>query len=97
MRSLERRFDFGKRDAARMQHDEQMIEEIGRFRDHAVAILGDGGDGDLDRFLAEFLGAMGHALVDQLAGVGGADIRLRARLHALFEVVEGERRHGAPP
>src|SRR5208282_6361766 len=92
-----RRLDFGKRDAPRMEHDEEMVEEIGRFLDHAAAVLGDGGDSDFDRLLAEFFRAVGHALVDQFAGVGDAGIGLRTRLDALFEVLEGVRGHGAPP
>ena len=53
----------------------------------------DRGDHGLDRLLAELLGAMRHAPVDELARIGDVRARLRALLHALFEVMQGEVRH----
>src|SRR5256885_5808615 len=68
--------NVGERDAARMQHDQKMVDEIGTLRDQPLAILADGGKRRLDRLLAEFLGAMGDPAVEQLAGVGQVGARL---------------------
>src|SRR6516225_8054224 len=70
-----------------------MVDEIGDFRDQARAILLDRRQHGLDRLLAELLGAMRHALVEEPARIGGMRARLRALLHALFEIAEGEVRH----
>ena len=79
--------------AARVQHHEQMVEEVGGFGDHPAAILGDRGDGDFDRFLAKLFGAMRDALVEQRAGIGGPGLGLGPVADALFQVVNGEWRH----
>ena len=55
-----------------------------------LAVLADRRDRRLDRFLAELLGAMRHAAVEELARIGHVGARLRARLDAFFEIVEGE-------
>jgi uncharacterized protein YidB (DUF937 family) len=47
--------------------------------------------------LPMLLGAMAHPAVDELAGVGHLRTGLGALLYALFQVVKGERSHGAPP
>ena len=83
---LERRLDLGQRDAARLQQHQQMIEQIGGFRDQPVAVFLHGGDHGLDRLLAELLGAMRDALVEQLAGIGLRRARLGALVHPLFEI-----------
>src|SRR5580704_10268718 len=82
--------DFGERDAAGMEHDQEMVEHVGGLADDALTVFADRGNRRLDRLLAEFLGAMRHAAVEQLARVGHVGAFLRARLDALFEVVEGE-------
>src|SRR4051794_11400998 len=61
--------DLGELDAARLEHNEQMIKQVGCLGDQVLAILGYGGKGGLHRLLAELLGAMRHALVEQFAGV----------------------------
>ena len=90
MRFSQRGLDLGQLDAARLQHHQKVIEQVGGFRGEPVAVLGDGGERHFHRFLAELLGAMADALVQQLAGIGF----LRARLGALFdargEVGQGE-------
>ena len=63
--ALQLTFDFSERDASRMEHHEQMVEKIGRFGDDPVAVLGEGGDGNFDRLLAELLGAVRHASIDE--------------------------------
>ena len=83
MRSAERRLHLRERDPARREHDQQMVDEVGRLRDQPLTILLDRGDHGLDRLLAELLGAMRHALVEELARVGGVRARLRALLYAL--------------
>ena len=40
-----------------------------------------------------FFGALSHAAVNQLAGVGNVRALFCAVLNALFQVMEGERRH----
>src|SRR3974390_425139 len=44
--------DLVKLDAARMQHDEKVIEHVGGLPDHPLAVFADGGDRRFDRFLA---------------------------------------------
>src|SRR6185503_14498834 len=61
--------------------------------DQAAAILADRRDHGLDRLLAQLLGTLGHALVEELARIGRVGRRLRAHTHALFEVMEGEIGH----
>src|SRR5580704_88042 len=88
--------DLRERDAAGMEHDQEMVEHVGGLADHPLAVLADRGNRCLDRFLAEFFGAMRHATVQEPARIGHVGTRLRARLDALFEVVEGEcLSHGA--
>src|SRR5262249_41071871 len=70
-----------------------MVDEIGGFRDQARAILLDRRQHGFDRLLAELLGAMRHALVEEPARIRRMGARLRAFLHALFEIAEGEVRH----
>src|SRR5262245_7682791 len=70
-----------------------MVDEVGGFRDQAPAIFLYGGQHGLDRLLAELLGAMRHALVEEPARIGRMGACLRALLYALFEVVEGEVGH----
>src|SRR5262249_14143380 len=82
---------------ARLEHDQQVVDEVGGFRDQARAILLDRRQHGLDRFLAELLGAMRHALVEQPARIGGMGARLRALVHALFEIAEGDVRHRLCP
>src|SRR5579863_342921 len=53
--------DLVEADAAGMQHNQQVIEHVGRFADQTRFILADRGDDRLDRFFAEFLGALGDA------------------------------------
>src|SRR5262249_21367321 len=83
----------GERNPARLEHDQQVVDEVGGFRDQARAILLDRRQHGLDRLLAELLGAMRHALVEQPARIRGMGARLRALVHALFEIAEGEVRH----
>src|SRR5207247_6035194 len=78
---------------ARLEHDYKMVDEVVVFSDQARAILFDGRQHGLDRLLAELLGAMRHALVEEPARVRRVRARLRALLHALFEIAEGEIRH----
>src|SRR5262245_52619872 len=70
-----------------------MVDEVGGFGDQARAILLDRRQHGLDRLLAWLLGAMRDALVEEPAGIRGMGARLRAFLHALFEIAEGEVRH----
>ena len=89
MRAAELRLDLGERDAARLQHHQQMIEQVGGLGDQALAVFADRRERGLDRLLAELLGAMRHALVEQLARVGLLGARRGALVHARFEIVRG--------
>src|SRR5580704_3364438 len=44
--------DFRKRDAAGMEHDQEMVEHVGGFADHALTVFADRGNRRLDRLLA---------------------------------------------
>jgi hypothetical protein len=79
-----------------VKHDKKVIEHVGGLGDHAALILADGGNRRLDRFFAELFGAMNHAAVEQFPRVGNVGALLRAVLHALFQVVEGELGHDHP-
>ena len=48
---------------------EQVVDEVGRLGDDTTAVLGDSGDGDLDRLFTELLGAVRHAFVDERSRV----------------------------
>src|SRR5262249_17193654 len=85
--------DVRERDAARLEHDQQMVDEVGSFGDQARAILLDRRQHGLDRLFAQLLGAMRHALVEELARVGRIGARFRPRLDALFKLVEAEVGH----
>ena len=65
----ERSFDFLELHAAGFQQHQQMKHDVGAFGDQVIAIVADPGDHGFDRFLAEFLGAVLCALVEQLFGV----------------------------
>ena len=56
-----------------------MIEQIGGFRDQPALVFLHGSQRGFDGLLAQLLGAVGDALVDQRARIG----ILRARLGAL--------------
>jgi hypothetical protein len=89
--------DVRERDPARLQHHQQMIDEIGALRDQPLAILADGGKRGLDRLLAQLLGAMGDAAVEQLAGIGQVGARLGALLDPFLQVFQGEIGHSQAP
>ena len=81
---FERCFDLGQRDAARFQHHQQMIEKIRGFRDQACLVFLHGRQPGFDRFLAQFLGAMGDAFVEQRARIGVRRARLGALVRSVF-------------
>ena len=85
---------LGELDAARLQHNEQMVKQVRRLGDQVLAIIADRRERGLHRLLAELLGAMRHALLDQLAGVGLLGAFRRALMHPGFEIVQRERSHG---
>src|SRR5258705_13153722 len=70
-----------------------MIEQIAGLADQVVAVLAHRRQHGLDRFLAELLGALGDAAVEQLARIGGIGARAGALLHPLFQVVKCEISH----
>ena len=86
----QRRFHLRQRNLARLKHHQQVVDEIGGFGDQPVTILGRRGERGLHALLAELLGAMGDALVEQCARIGDLGARLRA-------LVQGERGQGGLP
>src|SRR5262245_31932259 len=67
---FQRGLDLGELHAARLEHDQQMIDEVGGLGDQVLAILRHRGQRRLHRLLAELLGAMDDTPVDQLASIG---------------------------
>ena len=70
-----------------------MKQQVRAFGDQMVTVVLDRGDHGLHRLLAEFLGAVLGALVEQLARIGRLSSRRRAGIDGGGEIVEGERRH----
>ena len=70
-----------------------MKHQIGTFRDEMIAVILDCGDHGLDRFLAQFLGAVLRALVEQLAGIGRLAARCSAGVDGGGQIVDRETRH----
>ncbi|KAJ8137525.1 hypothetical protein OY671_009263 [Metschnikowia pulcherrima] len=73
-----------------------MEDEIGALGDQMIAIVFNGGDHGFDRFLAEFLGAVIRALVQQLAGIGRISPRRRAGIDGGCQVMDRKTAHKAP-
>src|SRR6185437_3701114 len=86
--------DLVERDAAHVEHDQKVIEHVGGFGDGPLAILSDRRDRRFDRLLAELLGTMRHAPVDELARIRHVGAGLSAVAHAFLEIMECKRRHG---
>src|SRR5439155_11341131 len=86
-----------ERDAARHEYDQQMVDEVGGFRDQARAILLDRGQNGLDRLLAQFLGAMAHALVEEPARIGYVGTCFGALLHTFLEIIKSKIGHRLSP
>src|SRR5665811_1620013 len=72
-----------------------MIEQVGGFRDELAAIVLHGSQTGFDGLLAQLLGAMRDALVDERAGIGLRSARLGALVHAFFQIGQGELAHAA--
>src|SRR5665213_3172778 len=89
----QRGLDIFQRHAARLQQHQKVKQQVGAFRDQMVAIVFDCGDHGLHRFLAEFLGAMLRALVEQLAGVGRLAARRSTGVDGGGQIMYGEARH----
>src|SRR5690242_13766775 len=70
-----------------------MVEQVGAFSDQMRAIVFDCCDYGFDCFLAELLGAMFRALVEQLAGVRRLTAGRRAGVDGLGKIVDRETRH----
>jgi 2-hydroxychromene-2-carboxylate isomerase len=86
--------DLIELDASGVQHDEEVIEHVGGFSDQPLTVLANRGNRGLDRFFTELLGALRHAAVQKLAGIGHVRALLRAHFDPFFQVMEGEAAHG---
>src|SRR5262249_46384353 len=74
-----------------------MVDEIGGLRDQARAIFLDCGQNGLDRLLAQLLGAMAHALVEEPARIGHLRARAGALLYAFFKIMQTKIGHRLSP
>ena len=70
MRDLELGQHVGERHAPALEQHQQMIDEVGRLPRQGAIVLAQRGDDGLDRLLAELLGAVLRAAVEQLPRVG---------------------------
>jgi hypothetical protein len=77
---LEHGHHLGQRHVPGREHDEEVIEHIGRFRGELRAVAAHRLDDGLDGFLAELLGAFLRALGKELRGPGTVGIGALARL-----------------
>ena len=87
---------FKARDAARMQHHEEMVEKIGAFIDERLTFASHGGDHRLDRLFAHFLGGAGRAAVEQRFGVRGFRARACPFGNDRGEIGQAEIAHDGP-
>src|SRR5690606_32303074 len=97
-------------DPARREQDCEVIEQVGRLRPHAGAVLGNRRDDQLDGLLAELLGTLRGPAGEQLRRVGrvrtvaapcsddGGEILQAQALdaHPASSTSEGSRRTGMP-
>src|SRR6202022_2845717 len=93
----QRRLDFFKLHAARLQKHQQVKQQVGAFGHQVVAIVLDRGDHGFHRLLAKLLGAMLRTLVQQFAGVGRLSSRRRAGIDGGGQVMDRETRHQLTP
>src|SRR5262245_42833687 len=70
-------FDLGEREPARAQQREQVEHQVGAFVEQAGVVAGDGGECDLDGFLADLLRDLRGAGLEQLRGVAAFAARRR--------------------
>ena len=66
-RDISSQTSCGRTPASDPEHD-QIVEQVGAFADHRLAIAVHGVDDDLDRLLGELLGHLGAAGAQQLGG-----------------------------
>ena len=81
VRARELRLDLVERDAARLEHDQQVVEQVGGLGDQRARVLADRGERRLDRLLADFLAQCSTPSSSSLRGVGRLGAR-RARARA---------------
>src|SRR6516162_9168106 len=62
--------DLVERNAAGVQQHQQMVNDVGGFPNQAFAVVTDSRNRGLDGFLAELLGALVDAAIEQLGGIG---------------------------
>src|ERR1700722_1415278 len=77
------------------EHDEKVVENIGRLGADGALILCRGGDREFDRFFSEFARAIRGALIEQAASVGGLSARLGALVDRSREFTQCELRIGS--
>src|SRR6185436_1463218 len=89
----QRGLDLVEPDVARLQQHQQVKQQVGAFGDQMVPIVLDRRDHGLDRFLAQFLGAVLRALVEQFAGVGRLSSRCGPCIDGGGQIVDRKTRH----
>ena len=92
---FESRFYLHQSNAAGLQQHQQMIKKIGRFCDQPAIVILHGGQSRFDGLLAQLLGAMSDALVDEGAGIGVRRARLGALVDPPLKVSQGKLAHGS--
>ena len=97
VRCCQRGLDLFKPDVARFQQHQQVKQQIRAFGDQVVAVILDRGNHGFHRFLAELLGAMLRALVEELDGVGRLAPRRRTGVDGDGQIMDRETRHQLEP
>src|SRR4051812_9806549 len=90
---VQRGLDLFELDAARLQQNQQMKQQIGALGNEMIAIVLDRGDHGFDSFLTEFFGAVLRTLVEQLAGVGRLSSRCGPCIDGGGQIMDRETRH----
>lgn len=75
---------------ARLRPDhEQVIEQVGAFKDQMFLVALHGGDHGFNGFLAQLFGGLGHAVGEELGRIGDLRISVLAGHDLFIEIVEG--------
>src|SRR5262249_30063858 len=69
---------------------QEMVNDVGGLPNEALAVVADSRNRSLDGFLAELLGALVDAAIEQFAGIGHLGALAGALPHALFQIADRE-------
>lgn len=68
---------------------QQVIEQVGAFKDEMLPVALHGGDDGFNGFLAQLLGGLGDAVGEELCSIRDLRIRVLAGHDLGIEIVEG--------